>query len=798
MPSASSLIRFSPGPHAAADPDPEERLTVILTTALNGLLRTTQTTGNPLAVELTIQFADTVIALCERAHLLGVSPAGHAPLVLTKAGYWGSTCGYGDPATDVFWVYSDATDDGETLVIDTPCENLYGCFHWPSAVVAYDPPLADDETAPTITLALDGFVGLDGSTETGVRLSMRLILIEPGVTGETELATLNYEQAPHFTGSGTNITVKKSDADPDPDGEGLFALTGRKIADAVNDVTGDYEIWWRIYHGSGDMLYTATCATPDDPETPDDDESQTATLSETVRDRRNAGIGGGFGLFDTTDLMVARVRVEPGPLSFNVLTGSGKTNLGAFQSGIESRIPTSVLTATAGCWYGLLNNQPIALSFGGPSIYAAGRLLQTASGTVLGAAIQSFNGVPSLVYVTGTDTLTLWRRSLVQGFGSVSVGSRSRPFVDGNPSAPWYSFSSDGLSLACLLPRYAPAVTTSVDMLRNGRLFRADVSAQFGAWMTVIAPPHLPPTWTATAAATSAYEAGPPECGQFGNVADWFNQSMTSVIRYDFAWDVLLSFYWSQNELVPVVIPVSLTAARDYDFHASNTDYCKTVYANYQRTEIDEQTLEVSIGSLPVQTSSYVLQKQAVGNVGILDTVSLEKMLKRRFLVANAGSDALSLDGPFCIDHGVVRSGLASVEPTSEDGLTLATIDGGGGNRRVLTETHAPFDVATALGNEQVAVSFYASDDTQAVASLLQAVVKILNIHLRIAPTSNPRASAFPDGDCLTQWVDITGTPITHFNGIEYDAPRFLSNIAPVTPHACLLAPDPASVKPIT
>lgn len=133
----------------------------------------------------------------------------------------------------------------------------------------------------------------EGEEEHGVQLPMRMIALKDAE--ETAVSELLYEEAPGFTGSGDHVTCKLSPA---------WSLTAAAFAEALEP--GDYDLYWRLYKGGGDMLYRAMCGA--------------TTLKSLYRDRRNPGIGGGFGQFLTSDLLAARVRVEPQPLPFLVTT----------------------------------------------------------------------------------------------------------------------------------------------------------------------------------------------------------------------------------------------------------------------------------------------------------------------------------------------------------------------------------------------------------------------------------------------------------------------------------------------
>ena len=128
-----------------------------------------------------------------------------------------------------------------------------------------------------------------GETDRGVQMPARLVAIRDGT--ETALRTLNYEDAPRYSGSEGSVTCQDTPA---------WSLSAQELRAALT-TPGLYEIWWRIYKGSGDMVYAVDC-----------DEQHLSTYT----DRRNAGIGGGFGDVLTTDLRAAQVLVCPRPLPF--------------------------------------------------------------------------------------------------------------------------------------------------------------------------------------------------------------------------------------------------------------------------------------------------------------------------------------------------------------------------------------------------------------------------------------------------------------------------------------------------
>lgn len=141
----------------------------------------------------------------------------------------------------------------------------------------------------------------------GVRLPMRLIGRRPEQTGEVEVKALIHQEAPGFTISDGLIAT---DRDP------VWSVTGKELADALQtpetspDEITDWELYWRVYKGSGDMVYGLQC--------------DGAEVQSRYVDRRDAGAGGGFGTFQTQDLLAARVRVEPSPYPWLIELSDGR------------------------------------------------------------------------------------------------------------------------------------------------------------------------------------------------------------------------------------------------------------------------------------------------------------------------------------------------------------------------------------------------------------------------------------------------------------------------------------------
>lgn len=542
---ASNLIRFAPGAgDGSGDSEPLSRFELSLATRLDGVTQWSTTTGAGLSTQLTIEFA--LSGICQRALFNGITPTGHAPLVLESARYRGSTCGYGNPDTDVFYVYSDSdyseADPGETLAIGFPSDNLYPYFQWPTALITYDPPLTPDELPPTTRLELAGLKNLTppttlSETETGVQLPMRLILKRTGRVAETELQVLNDNDAPGFTGSGTSVTCKLPDiVNPKPPEGAIWAVTGRDLAAAADPeaLTGpvDYELWWRIYHGSGDMLYRATCR----PAVMTTENSE-STVGEEYRDRRDGGIGGGFGTFATTDLRVARVRVEPKPLPFIVSRGQTQANIGAHLSGgdyMERGLDYGSMSAGSWYWHGTLRGQPITLSWSGALIYAGGRIVVQANEVVLCATIQTNSGAePSMCWLSYDGShINLWKQPLVYGsepvfFGGILPPEALTPVVG---SSVLFSGSPSGNKVAChRRPTFgSPGSEYDMPVFVNGRLYEFDIT-------------------------NTLTEASP-----VGDVSDQPALDVNSSNVNTFKWKMLFSAKWNGETLEPIFLDIDV------------------------------------------------------------------------------------------------------------------------------------------------------------------------------------------------------------------------------------------------
>ena len=317
--STSQLIHFTPDAGGATEaPTPEPRLTLNLATRLDGSTAWNTYAGAGLSTSLTIHFTpEQAIDLCDRLRLTGISPMGHAPLVLEHAAYHGSTACYGGTDSEPLFWYVD--EEGEapsgeapTLAIGFPISNVWPLFQWPTeGLWAFDPPLKPDEDGAVFyQLELDALEGLNPESDTkGVRLPMRLIAMQPDVTGETEIDALIDLDAPGFSGSHGRVTYSLPDSvQPKRPSGAMWVVTAADLAEKFPDVADKppitIELYWRIYKGSGDMIYRGRC--------------RERTLDDTYQDRRNAGNGGGSGFFDTTNLHVATITLDRRPYEFLV------------------------------------------------------------------------------------------------------------------------------------------------------------------------------------------------------------------------------------------------------------------------------------------------------------------------------------------------------------------------------------------------------------------------------------------------------------------------------------------------
>lgn len=299
-PSASLLVRFDPS--AAPSEPAEPEMSITLTTELLG--RRESVSSRPgLRAQLIVDFSPQ--DPCSRLVLLGISITGHPDFAVDEARYHASTCSYAGPdaTPERPWiVYSDAGEEDKDpiLAISFPQDDLFEYFGFPvpnGFTSEYVPPLTPEEEAEAPEQAL-----LVGSVD--VQLPMRLYLAEEGSPSARCVRELIYDDAPQLTGS----TVIGG---PDP----VFAIANSEIIEQYGDIgaleEGDYELYWRVYKGGGDIRYDLEC----DPSVLVGDE----VIADSYTDARgpDAGaFGGGFGTFETQDLLVAKVRVEKKPLPF--------------------------------------------------------------------------------------------------------------------------------------------------------------------------------------------------------------------------------------------------------------------------------------------------------------------------------------------------------------------------------------------------------------------------------------------------------------------------------------------------
>jgi hypothetical protein len=185
---------------------------------------------------------------------------------------------------------------------------------------------------------------------------------------------LNYEEAPAFKGSAGSVTCDRSPA---------WEVTGPLLAAAGIDTPGEYDLRWLIYRGSGDMVYRARCAGQ--------------TLEGTYRDRRSAGIGGGFGTFETTDFIAARIKFAPTPYPFWLTT-----SLGGIEMDCDGRVRDNTdYQAGARVW----PHHDQALSWSTNGLYLGGRLLHIAQTRICCAALYDAPEIPEIPATDSTPAV---------------------------------------------------------------------------------------------------------------------------------------------------------------------------------------------------------------------------------------------------------------------------------------------------------------------------------------------------------------------------------------------------------
>lgn len=360
-----------------------------------------------------------------------------------------------------------------------------------------------EDPLDAVTMELEALKNLNPpsgvhETEIGVQLPMRLIAIKDGQTGETEIEVYNYEKAPGFTGSGDNVTFKHTDdVDPQPPNDAVFYLDERTLVERLTDGNagnepepGLYALWWRIYHGSGDMIYRLSCAG--------------SQAGESYRDRRNAGIGGGFGTFLTSDVLAANVRLDPEPYPFVCLVGSNRYNVSA--DGDYRALPAETLTGERS-WIGpggeivTWSGTPgVPISIGGRNIRRQrivatehGRALETdpypSLFTCLAACLwRDADGLLWLraamaIYSVGTITgvrlrefaLQVNRQWVTRNTVNAPVIEHT-PTLKGRPAATSYSWSQDGTRLCCWAePAFVDATESTPAMMYPGAAWETTV-----------------------------------------------------------------------------------------------------------------------------------------------------------------------------------------------------------------------------------------------------------------------------------------------------------------------------------
>jgi uncharacterized protein YkwD len=541
-PSVSHLIHFSAAAGDGGTPAPSDEIGLNLVTELAGV-QARDVAECRLCTQLQIAFGAALLEACARAQFIGVQPPGHAPLQLTEARYWASSCGYEDPAESWrLFVDADYSEtDGPILAIHFQTENLWPFFTWPGALIDYDPPLGPEEDAPEITLALVSLMrqiaGLDTQP---LMLPMRLISTKVGETGETLLAELIYQDAPEFSGGGETVTCT---LDP------VWALAAKALAEVITE-PGEYRLYWRIYKGDGAMRYSAAC--------------NDSTLGE-FADDRDAGLGGGFGLDATTDLWVATLKAELTPLPFLAELAIGDRNLSA-----DTLRETTEVVAFEQLWLGTtLDDAPLALTWqaGSGAIAAGGVVVHTATGgAVLAVAARpkeitlqdaSTATVLELLMLVGTptsSTLKVYGKELHLGTADDDdVLLATLPMVFDTEAISWqnqialsrsFSFSQDASQLLAYIPSYTHPVSGDH---QPGRVVTC-------AWETESA-------WTYTWAGRLGVQVD-------GNTREW---------------DALIAAFWRADAVVTRTVTYRRTnvvnTATTYEGFEANTGLCAAITA---------------------------------------------------------------------------------------------------------------------------------------------------------------------------------------------------------------------------
>lgn len=433
------LIAFDPEAAPPAPPvEPAPAVALTFAVVLNGV-RSMHTVPPGLSAQLTIPFswAGTWARLCERAAFAGISPLGHAPLILPSASYLGSTCQYAPGDAQPWIVYLDDPQSAQVLKIGPPTENLWSWFQWPTATVTFTPDLTAHEQRPPLWFGIASF--------TDVQIPMRLQFEIPPDPLDPKPTTilvreLIYDDAPTFTASAYRVTCSGTTEHPLP-----MEVTGPEIATALLEAgytdEGTYNLHWLIYRGAGDMVYRARCI-----------ESDLGTVTDRIQ-----AFGGGFGTDIDTNLMVRQVnaRYRPGPFWCNSSAGQFSVRADA------SYRAHAGLWVGGYAWLGTLASQPAALSWSSNGVFLAGRVLYGFEARVLCAAcreVEADDTYPAHTQVLalvgdGTEQ-SVYRYRLLPGETPTAVQTLARPVLtledtDFIPAVESYQFSEDATGIIC-------------------------------------------------------------------------------------------------------------------------------------------------------------------------------------------------------------------------------------------------------------------------------------------------------------------------------------------------------------
>jgi hypothetical protein len=499
--STSQMIRFSPDPPQAGSSEVVTRFTMSFTTELKGVYRTSYLTESGLKARLTIPFKipgeddddGDLGDACKRAHLTGINPYGHAPLVVDEAGYWGSTCGYSNPNVDDFVVYFDDSSCCE-LHIDFPCNNLAKYFSWPSAVVSVDPEKLDPDADPIefeligevsggteddpfdldtlsekdignyYTIVTEGWFSCDAVTNPFSAQANKIIVwlaheravvADLGATGEAnvELKLDSFEDVkvamqlvlvrepdPFISPIARETVMEEKIIDLSASGmssvtasSSAIVLTSSAVAAAVEDHPGEYDIYWRIYKYSGDMIYSATC--------------NGTHLPETITDSRTAG-SAPFSILMTSEIYVAHALVTQKPYPFfiggapyfNINTNGDARNVNINDRAIHIGSINGYWTASDGT----------IVSWSGSAIIMGARRVLSAPTTVCCACIVKIGGVEYMqVLAVSGGRVEIYSHALIAGkeweeLGSVALPKKTVGDSNYTPNPDYWSFSKSG------------------------------------------------------------------------------------------------------------------------------------------------------------------------------------------------------------------------------------------------------------------------------------------------------------------------------------------------------------------